>query len=204
MTSEQHTDESIENPVNSAEEAVSAGDPSGSVDTSPAAEGTVEYYEQELAKARQEAAEHHERFLRAVADLENYRRRVTREKEDIRKFALGDFFEEFIVVLDNFYYGMDAASQHSETKGMLAGFSMVFDQLKTLLKDKGLEELMPQGEKFDPNFHECFAQQPSEEVAEGNVLQVIRRGYILNGRLLRPASVIVSSGKPESKDGEEK
>lgn len=205
MTSRKNTDEQTEIPVHSSEES-SEGVDSTTVDAAAQtaeapAEGSPEFLQQELDKARSEASGNHDRYLRAVADLENFRRRTIREKEEIRKYALGNFFEEFISIIDNFYFGMDAASKHTEAKGMLDGFTMVFEQLKTLLTQHGLEEIFPDGQEFDPNFHDCFVQQPSEEVAEGKVLQVIRRGYSLNGRLLRPASVIVSSGNRQAAEG---
>jgi len=157
--------------------------------------------EAELEQARQEARENHERYLRALADLENYRRRAVREKEEVRRYALSSFLEEFTSILDNLYLGMDAASKHPETKGMVDGFSMVLQQMTGLLNQHGLEEVIPDGEEFDPNLHDCLSQQPSEEYSEGTILQVIRRGYKLNGRLLRPAAVVVSSGP--AKESEE-
>lgn len=202
MTSRKNTDEQTEIPVQPSVES-SDGVDSATVEAaaeqteSRPAEGSPEFYEQELAKLRKESSDNHDRYLRALADLENFRRRTAREKEDIRKYALGSFFEDFISILDSLYLGMDAASKHTEAQGMLDGFNMVFEQLKSLLGQHGLEEVNPQGQEFDPNFHDCFAQQPSDVVAEGAVLQVIRRGYSLNGRLLRPASVIVSSGAAE-------
>lgn len=200
-----NTDEQPEIPVPTSEES-SAGVDSAAAEATAQnaeapAEGSPEFFQQELDKSRNEAAENHDRYLRAVADLENFRRRTVREKEEIRKYALGNFFEEFISIIDNFYFGMEAAAKHTEAKGVLDGFSMVFDQLKNLLTQHGLEEIFPDGQEFDPNFHDCFAQQPSEDVAEGNVLQVIRRGYSLNGRLLRPASVIVSTGNQQAAEG---
>ena len=77
---------------------------------------------------------------------------------------------------------------------MTFGFKMVDDQLKKSLSEQGLQELIPDGESFDPNHHECIAHQPSEEVAEDHIIQTVRAGYRLNDRLIRAANVIVSSG----------
>lgn len=156
-----------------------------------------------LAVALQEAANNHERYLRAVADFENYRRRATREKEETRKFALASFLEDMLSVLDNFYLGLDAVAKQDENKVVFDGFNMVLQRLLNLVQQHGLEEVKAEGESFDPNLHDCISQQPSESVDEGTVIHVVRRGYRLNGRLLRPASVIVSSGKPSaSKEGQ--
>ncbi|MGZ0657273.1 nucleotide exchange factor GrpE [Coraliomargarita sp. W4R53] len=148
----------------------------------------------ELEKAQAEAADMKTRYLRSVADMENYRKRIAREKQDIIRNAAASVVESLLPVLDNMKLGLQAAENHPEAKDVTFGFKMVDDQLKKSLSEQGLEELIPDGENFDPNFHECVAQQPSEEVAEDHVIQTVRAGYRLNDRLIRAANVIVSSG----------
>ncbi|MGB0409062.1 MAG: nucleotide exchange factor GrpE [Opitutales bacterium] len=148
----------------------------------------------ELEKAEAEAAEMKARYLRAVADMENYRKRMAREKQDIIRSAAGSVIESLLPVLDNMKLGLQAADNHPEAKDVATGFKMVDDQLKKSLAEQGLEELIPDGEAFDPNLHECIAHQPSEDVAEDLVIQTVRAGYRLNDRLIRAANVIVSSG----------
>lgn len=148
----------------------------------------------ELEKAQQEAAEMKARYLRSVADLENYRKRITREKQEIIRSAAANVVESLLPVLDNMKLGLQAAENHPEAKDVTIGFKMVDDQLKRSLSDQGLEELIPDGEVFDPNLHECIAHQPSEDVKEDHVIQTVRAGYRLNERLIRAANVIVSSG----------
>lgn len=148
----------------------------------------------DLEKAQNEAAEMKIRYLRAVADLENYRKRIAREKQDIIRNAAANVVESLLPVLDNMKLGLQAAENHPEAKDVTYGFKMVDDQLKKSLSDQGLQELLPNGEIFDPNLHECIAHQPSDEVAEDHVIQTVRAGYRLNDRLIRAASVIVSSG----------
>lgn len=150
--------------------------------------------EEQLAAARQEAATNYDRYVRAVADLENYRRRATREKEELRQFAVANLMEELLPVLDNFALALAAARQQGEAKAIGDGVALVLEQLKGALTRQGLKEVNPLGQKFDPNFHECIAHQPDDKTAEEHVMQVVRIGYTLHGRLLRPASVIVSSG----------
>jgi len=102
-------------------------------------------------------------------------------------------------VLDNLALGLGAAkAPNADLKSLIGGISMVMEQLKTSLAGHGLKEINPAGQKFDPNQHESIASQPSENVADGLVLQVVRIGYSLNGRLLRPASVVVSSGSAKA------
>lgn len=148
----------------------------------------------ELEKAQAKAAEMKTRYLRSVADLENYRRRMAREKQDIIRSAAAGVIEELLPVLDNMKLGLKAAENHPEAKDVTTGFKMVDDQLKKTLSEHGLEELIPDGEPFDPNRQECIAHQPSDEVGEDRVIETVRAGYRLNERLIRAANVIVSSG----------
>ena len=148
----------------------------------------------ELEQAQKEAAEMKTRYLRSVADLENFRKRMAREKQEIIRSAAANVVESLLPVLDNMKLGLQAAENHPEAKDVTVGFKMVDDQLKRSLQEQGLEELIPDGEAFDPNFHECIAHQPSADVEEDKVIQTVRAGYRLNDRLIRAANVIVSSG----------
>ncbi|MFP4069377.1 MAG: nucleotide exchange factor GrpE [Verrucomicrobiota bacterium] len=152
----------------------------------------------ELERAKAEAAEMKTRYLRSVADLENYRKRIAREKQEIIRSAAANVIESLLPVLDNLKLGLQAAEGHPEAKDVVTGFQMVESQLKKTLAEQGLEEIVPDGQPFDPNVHECIAHQPSEEIAEDHVIQTVRAGYRLNERLIRAANVIVSSGAPES------
>lgn len=150
--------------------------------------------EEELARAKDESRQNYELYLRTVADWENYRRRMTREKEELRQHVLAGLLEEFLPVLDNLGLGLQTAANHPEAEKVVQGFSMVADQIRGILEKNGVSEINPEGEPFDPHSHESLTHQPHADVPEGQVAQVIRRGYSLNGRLLRPASVVVSSG----------
>ena len=148
-----------------------------------------------LAAAKKEATENYDRYLRSVADLENFRRRTVREKDELRQYAASRVLEELLPVMDNLALGLAAAKQPgADLKVLSGGMDMVLAQLKTALSSHGLKEINPVGQPFDANLHEAISAQPSAEVAEGSVLNVVRIGYALNGRLLRPASVVVSSG----------
>jgi molecular chaperone GrpE len=150
-----------------------------------------------VAAAKKEASDSHDRYLRAVADLENFRRRTVREKEELRLFAASRLLEDLLPALDNLSLGLAAARQpNADLKGLANGVELVQQQLKAALAAHGLKEINPVGETFDPHQHEAISHQASADVGAGSVLSVVRTGYILNGRLLRPASVIVSSGKP--------
>ncbi|HTJ78892.1 MAG TPA: nucleotide exchange factor GrpE [Rariglobus sp.] len=149
----------------------------------------------QLVAAKKEAAENYDRYVRSVADMDNFRRRTVREKEELRQFAASKVLEDLLPVLDNLGLGLAAAkAPNADLKTLVGGISMVADQLKNSLSGHGLKEINPLGQPFDPNLHEAISQQANAEVAEGSVITVVRTGFSLNGRLLRPASVIVSTG----------
>lgn len=151
--------------------------------------------EEQLAAAKAEAAAHYDRYMRAAADQENFRKRVTREKDELRQYAASRVLEDLLPVLDNLGLGLAAAKQPgADLKSLTGGVEMVLAQLKTALANHGLTEINPAGQAFDAHQHEAISQVPSPDVPEGKVLNVVRTGYSLNGRLLRPASVVVSSG----------
>lgn len=155
--------------------------------------------EQQIDEAKKAAAKNHDHYLRAMADLENFRRRTVREKDELRQFAAGRVLEDLLPVIDNLTLGIAAAkAPNADLKNLVGGIEMVLGQLKNSLAGHGLKEINPVGEKFDPNHHEAIASQPSETAADGLVLQVVRTGYSLNSRLLRPASVIVSTGSAKT------
>ncbi len=163
-------------------------------EVAPAASTAAAGPEEQLLAAKKEAAANYDRYMRAVADLENFRKRTLREKDELRQFATSGLMEDVIPIIDTLSLGLAAARQQTEVKGIVDGVALVQEQLKTTLGRHGLKEVKPDGQRFDPNFHECISHQPSAEVAEEHVMQVVRPGYTLNGRLLRPASVVVSSG----------
>lgn len=161
----------------------------------PAAETTSPAAADALAAAKKEAADNYDRYLRAVADLENFRRRTVREKDELRQFAASGVLEDLLPVMDNLGLAILAAKQpKADVSSLTGGVEMVLSQLKSALTNHGLKEINPAKEAFDPNLHEAISMQASTDVAEGTVLTVVRTGYSLNGRLLRPASVVVSSG----------
>ena len=150
--------------------------------------------EELLAAAKQEAAANYDRYLRAVADLENYRRRVAREKDELRHSAAAGLLQHLLPVLDNLQLAVAAARQDPAAGKIVDGVAMVQEQLRGVLERHGLKELKSLGQKFDPHQHESLSHQASATVPEEHVLQVVRVGYTLHGKLVRPASVVLSSG----------
>jgi molecular chaperone GrpE len=154
--------------------------------------------EELVAAAKKEAADNYERYLRSVADLDNYRKRAVRDREDAAHRSATRILEDLLPVLDNLGHALAATkAANADLKSLAGGFEMIAQQLKTALAGHGLAEVAPQGKPFDPNLHEAIAQQPSAEVPADHVAAVTRTGYTLNGRLVRAASVVVSTGRPE-------
>jgi molecular chaperone GrpE len=135
--------------------------------------------------------------LRSQADFENFKKRATREKEDAIKYANSGLLERLIAIVDNFELGLNAAKSESAQSPVLAGMGMVLKQLNDFLADNGLQPIDAEGRPFDPNLHEAIAHEPNESVPEGSVVRQMRRGYRLKDRLLRPSTVVVSSGPPK-------
>lgn len=194
--------ESISDKNEKPEEQVAENAAGGSDPEAPVAEEASSSAAEQLAAAQEESRQHYERYLRSVADLENYRRRATREREELRRASVSGLLEEFLPVLDNLDLGLQTAANHPEAANVAQGFEMVADQIRAILERQGVQEIHPQGEAFDPHKHESLTHQPHDEIPDGHVVQVIRKGYSLNERLLRPASVVVSSGPAEGGEQE--
>jgi molecular chaperone GrpE len=141
-----------------------------------------------------EAAKLKDLALRARADLDNFRKRALREKEEAIRYANNGLLERLLPVIDNFELGLDAAKMAADTASILQGMSMVQKQLHDFLKNNGLEEVQAEGEAFDPNKHDAVSQEFSADIADGHVIRQVRKGYKIKDRLIRASSVIVSKG----------
>ena len=134
--------------------------------------------------------------MRTQADFENYKKRAAREKEEGIKYANTSLLERLIPIVDNFELGLSAARSEGEESPIYSGMSLVLKQLNDFLAENSLQPIEAEGKKFDPKLHEAIAHEPSREVPEGTVIRQTRRGYRFKDRLLRPSSVVVSSGSP--------
>jgi molecular chaperone GrpE len=138
------------------------------------------------------ADENWDRYLRAAAELDNVRKRTARDMENARKYALERFATELLAVRDSLEMGLQAAEASGVTD-LIEGSRATLKQLSSTMERFGVAEVDPLGEPFDPTLHEAMTMQPSAEVEPNTVLTVFQKGYTLNGRLLRPARVVVSS-----------
>jgi molecular chaperone GrpE len=146
----------------------------------------------EAARLAAERDDYLDHLRRLQAEFENYRKRVRRESDELRLRAGEDVVESLLPVVDNMGRALDAADRHEEGQ-LIAGLQLVSGQLHAALAAHGLEEVpTAPGDPFDPTVHEAVMTQPSDDHDEGVVLQVLERGYLLHGRLLRPARVVVA------------
>jgi molecular chaperone GrpE len=173
-------------------EATEGGPTAAPVEAAPAPAITPEQLSALKDKAAK-ADEYWDRLLRQAADLENYKKRAARERQDAVKFANEGLLSKLIPVLDTFEMALAATNAEGSTaQSLQAGITMIHTQLKNTLAEAGLEEIDALGKPFDPNFHEAVAQKETADMPEGQVAQQLRRGYRFRERLIRAASVIVA------------
>lgn len=152
----------------------------------------------ELEVVQAQVAEWKSVAIRATADLDNFRKRMAREKTDAVVYGNQRLLEELLPVLDNFEMGLQAAAA-DEGSMIFQGMQMVKKQLQDFLASQGVEEVRVEGEMFDVNVHEAVAMEETTEAECGVVLRVMRKGYKMKDRLLRPANVVVAKA-PETAD----
>ncbi|KAA1161943.1 nucleotide exchange factor GrpE [Pseudoalteromonas sp. SR43-6] len=173
------------------EAAVEAADQHAEEEQSPEAEIAMLYAELEAAK--QTIADQKDGVVRAAADVDNIRRRAAQDVEKAHKFALEKFANELLPVIDNLERAIEFSDKENETlKPLLEGIDMTVKSFNDAVAKFGVEIVNPQGEQFNPDFHQAMSIQPSNDVTPNTVLAVMQKGYTLNGRLLRPAMVMVS------------
>ena len=149
--------------------------------------------EAQLEAAQQASLEERERAIRAVAEMENLRRRAAQDVEKAHKFALEKFAAELLPVLDNLERAIELADKESEAlKPMIEGVELTLKSMQSSVAKFGLVALDPQNQPFDPNAHQAMSMIENAELAPNTVIAVMQKGYELNGRVIRPAMVMVS------------
>jgi len=150
--------------------------------------------EKKSADLEQQVREANDRALRSHAELENFRKRSQRELVDERRYAIVPFAKDLLAVVDNLERAIEAAQKSPDASGLLDGVKMVATQLETILKQHDCIRIDTVGAPFDPNFHQAIGQEPSEEHPSGTVSRAFQSGYKLHDRVIRPATVFVSTG----------
>lgn len=170
-----------EEPLRGSEEAVTEA---------PTEEQTeLAELEQQLADAQAQAAEYKDGWQRAVADFQNYRRRVDAEKADTYKMAVTSIIKRYLPVLDDMERAMETRPADLAWAG---GIELIYRKLQSILEAEGIKRIEAEGQKFDPNFHEAISSEPAKDVESGTVLAVVRNGYMQGEHVIRPAMVRVA------------
>ncbi len=159
----------------------------------------VERLEGDLRKERETSSEYLRRLQYMQADFENYRKRVDREMSDVKRYGNDRLLAEFLVVVDEFELGLEKAREQAESPALVQGMGMVLKRFQSLLAKEGIARIEGVGSKFNPTVHEAALRVPSE-MEEGVVVEEIRPGYTLKGRVIRPSIVKVSQGKESGQD----
>lgn len=154
-----------------------------------------------IAELEKECAEWKDKYLRSIAEFENYRRRSNEEKADWIKMATQKFALEICEVADNFERALKQVSEDKKDDSFVKGMMMIAEQLKRVMEKEGITKIDALGKPFDPVIHDALAHIPSE-YEENTVAAIIQNGYMMYDKLLRPARVAVSSGKLEQKSAE--
>jgi molecular chaperone GrpE len=179
----------VEQPAVQAEAAaaVSAQEASSPETGKPSAAEETEQLRAELAQLK-------DQLLRAYAELDNYRKRVARQMEEERRYSELGLVRDLLPVLDDIYRAIEAGEKAADSSSLLTGIKMVAEHLEQVLARHHCYRIEAEGKRFDPNLHEAVAQQPSDSCPPNTVVQVLRTGYVLHDRVVRPAQVVVSVG----------
>jgi len=182
-------EEPIEIDVGSA-----AGSPAMEVDDEDAEPGGDEIgtLKSALAAAEHELAKHRDAMLRIQAESENLRKRLTRDLERSRKFALEGVMKDLLQVRDSLERGLEVTVDAATVEALMEGQELTLKMLGKVMKDHNLEVVDPAGEPFNPELHEAMTVMPSADVEENTVIEVLQKGFRLHDRLIRPARVVVS------------
>ncbi|MCA2981992.1 MAG: nucleotide exchange factor GrpE [Myxococcaceae bacterium] len=154
-----------------------------------------------MAKGREllgKVKDEHEKMLRAVADLENYKKRAAKEKEEVQKFGIEKLLKDFLPVVDNFDRALEHANASGDLESLKKGVEMVRKLFEDTLGKHGVRSFTSKGEVFDPNKHEAMSATETNEVPPNHVVNEVLRGFTLNERLVRPALVVISRSKPDA------
>ena len=189
--------EPIQDSTEATEEEIPTGETSPDNEETTATEEPVEEEIDPWEALELEVAKWKDQAIRTAAELDNYRKRMSREKLDSVRYGNQRLLEELLPVLDNFDMGMLAAAQEKDSM-LYMGMDMVHKQLGEFLSSQNVQEITAEtGSTFDANLHEAISQETSEDVEEGHVIRVVRKGYRIGERLLRPSNVIVAQNSPE-------
>jgi molecular chaperone GrpE len=150
----------------------------------------IEVLEKDLQEAKDELGEQKDKFIRLQAETDNFRKRLSREKEEFSQYANERLFKELIPIFDNFERALEDPS--NEIKSLKEGLDMILKQFSTFLEKEKIEPIKAIGEKFNPEFHEALTSEESNDHEEDTIISQFVKGYTINNRVLRPSQVIIA------------
>jgi molecular chaperone GrpE len=156
--------------------------------------------EDALKKAEKEAAEHYDKFLRISAEFENYKKRSAKDRADLAKYANEQLIRDILPIMDSMERALEHVSSSDDINAFVEGLKLIQEKLSMTLEKNGVEIIETADQNFDPNYHEAMLQVDTDEPdADNKIAEVFETGYLLNGRLLRPAKVSIFKHSEEKK-----
>jgi molecular chaperone GrpE len=158
--------------------------------------------ESEVQKVQSQLDALQDRYLRMLAEFDNYKRRTLRERDQLIESANASLMLDLVEVRENFERAIRSATEHGAADAVAEGMRLIFTKLEDVLAKNGLEPFAAEGEEFDPVLHDAMMKMPHERIPDGRIAQVLERGYRLKGNVLKHARVIVSAGAPQRQQTE--
>ena len=184
-------------PIEDENEETSEARIEKSAEETQEADQDISRMQQELEEARSENAAAADMMLRLAAEMDNYKKRVVKERESLIKYGSQGIVQELLPILDNFERAIESAGKLRDFDSFLEGVVMIFKQMCDTLERKGVSRIDAVGETFDPNIHEAVVQVASQEYPENIIVEELQKGYMLHDRVIRPSMVAVSKGTVE-------
>lgn len=199
---QEEAEETLVSEPENEEESAPQESEEAAVEAPETEEISIESLQKELAQVKQQAEQNWDKAVRAQAEMENLRRRTQKDLENAHKFALEKFTKEIITVIDSLELGIQASNgDNPEVVKLREGSELTLKQFEAVFSKFNIEAINPLGKAFNPEHHQAMSMQPSDEYAPNTVMNVFQKGYLLNGRLIRPAMVVVAkAAAPDQKE----
>ena len=152
----------------------------------------VEFLQGQLEKLQEQSKVSLDKVVRAQAEMENLRKRAARDVENAHKYALEKFTNELLPIMDSLELGLSASVKAKNLDDLCKGMELTLEMFNTVMEKFGITMIEPKGEKFDPELHDAVSMQETDDSNSGIIIEVMQKGYTLNGRLIRPAMVVVA------------
>jgi molecular chaperone GrpE len=156
-----------------------------------------------LKDIEQKAQENHDLYMRTYAEMENIKKRGIREREELAKFANESLIKEILPAIDSLQKALSHAQDDNNSAGLVEGIELTLNGLMTTLGKAGLKAVEAAGKPFDPHFHEAVSKQKDDTVPSNHVMMELQKGYLLNGRLIRPSMVVISDRSSNANEHED-